>query len=946
MEQIEIQHLTFTYPGADTPALNDVSLSLAPGSFSVLCGRSGSGKSTLLRQLKPALAPNGKRAGMILYNGTPLSALDGETAAKEIGFLLQNPDRQMVTDKVWHELAFGLENLGLSQQEIHLRVGETAAYFGMESWFYRETSQLSGGQKQLLALASAMALRPKILLLDEPTAQLDPIHTENFWAALKKINQNLGVTILLSEHRLEQVLPLCDRLVVMEKGKISFSDWPQKTVKTLIETGHPMSLAAPDAARICAGLTMGNSLPSEAQEPLYSDGKLPLSIKEGRTFLSDYTAAHPPKEGVPAAQPAASAPVVLSAKNLWFRYEKEGRDILHGLSLSVEKGSLFAVMGGTGSGKSTLLSLLSGNQKPLSGKISAQGRVLCLPQDPACLFLKDTVEKDLLSVTADRKQVKETAGLCGISHLLSRHPFDLSGGEQQRAALAKLLLCQPDILLLDEPTKGMDAFFKTELAGIFAQLRTCGMTILMVSHDVNFCAEHASGCAFLFGGELTAFADTQSFFAGNNYYTTDARRISSGILPRCITAKEVLACFQKEIPGPLHSNSLENSASHNGETLSPAEKAGSEKTATWQDITQNSASTNGETLPPAEKTRTKKTSTWQDATQNSASTNGEALSPVEKAGSEKTPTWQDPTQNSVPTNGETLPPAEKARTKKTATWQDATQNSASTNGETLPPAEKAGNIEPPPQQDADDPPSPERKHSKNFYTLLSCLFLLVSVPLILWTGIRYFDDRRYYFISLCILGCALAASAIDFEGRRPRARELVLIAVMTGTAVLSRSALYMVPQFKPMTAMVIIAGISMGSRYGFATGALAAFISNFFFGQGPWTPWQMFAYGIIGFTAGLLPETLKKCGSKAAVLLLSLFGFLATLIFYGGIMNPASILMTQADASFGVLLASYLPGLPFDLMHGVSTAVFLLLLAKPIRKKVERIQQKYGLLLH
>ena len=888
MEQIEIQHLTFTYPGADTPALNDVSLSLAPGSFSVLCGRSGSGKSTLLRQLKPALAPNGKRAGMILYNGTPLSALDGETAAKEIGFLLQNPDRQMVTDKVWHELAFGLENLGLSQQEIHLRVGETAAYFGMESWFYRETSQLSGGQKQLLALASAMALRPKILLLDEPTAQLDPIHTENFWAALKKINQNLGVTILLSEHRLEQVLPLCDRLVVMEKGKISFSDWPQKTVKTLIETGHPMSLAAPDAARICAGLTMGNSLPSEAQEPLYSDGKLPLSIKEGRTFLSDYTAAHPPKEGVPAAQPAASAPVVLSAKNLWFRYEKEGRDILHGLSLSVEKGSLFAVMGGTGSGKSTLLSLLSGNQKPLSGKISAQGKVLRLPQDPACLFLKDTVEKDLLSVTADRKQVKETAGLCGISHLLSRHPFDLSGGEQQRAALAKLLLCRPDILLLDEPTKGMDAFFKTELAGIFAQLRSCGMTILMVSHDVNFCAEHASGCAFLFGGELTAFADTRSFFAGNNYYTTDARRISSGILPRCITAKEVLSCFQKEIPGSLHPNSLENSVSPIGETLSPAEKAGSEKTSTWQ----------------------------------------------------------NPTQNSATINGETLPPAEKAGSEKTATWQDITQNSATINGETLPPAEKAGNIAPPPQQDADAPPSPERKHSKNFYTLLSCLFLLVSVPLILWTGIRYFDDRRYYFISLCILGCALAASAIDFEGRRPRARELVLIAVMTGTAVLSRSALYMVPQFKPMTAMVIIAGISMGSRYGFATGALAAFISNFFFGQGPWTPWQMFAYGIIGFTAGLLPETLKKCSSKAAVLLLSLFGFLATLVFYGGIMNPASILMTQADASFGVLLASYLPGLPFDLMHGVSTAVFLLLLAKPIRKKVERIQQKYGLLLH
>ena len=917
MEQIEIQHLTFTYPGADTPALNDVSLSLAPGSFSVLCGRSGSGKSTLLRQLKPALAPNGKRAGMILYNGTPLSALDGETAAKEIGFLLQNPDRQMVTDKVWHELAFGLENLGLSQQEIHLRVGETAAYFGMESWFYRETSQLSGGQKQLLALASAMALRPKILLLDEPTAQLDPIHTENFWVALKKINQNLGVTILLSEHRLEQVLPLCDRLVVMEEGKISFSDWPQKTVKTLIETGHPMSLAAPDAARICAGLTMGNSLPSKAQEPLYSDGKLPLSIKEGRTFLSDYTAVHPPKEGVPAAQPAASAPVVLSAKNLWFRYEKEGRDILHGLSLSVEKGSLFAVMGGTGSGKSTLLSLLSGNQKPLSGKISAQGRVLLLPQDPACLFLKDTVEKDLLSVTADRKQVKETAGLCGISHLLSRHPFDLSGGEQQRAALAKLLLCRPDILLLDEPTKGMDAFFKTELAGIFTQLRSCGMTILMVSHDVNFCAEHASGCAFLFGGELTAFADTRSFFAGNNYYTTDARRISSGILPRCITAKEVLACFQKEIPGPLHPNSPENSASHNGETLSPAEKAGSEKTATWQDITQNSASHNGEALSPAEKARTKKTATWQDIMQNSVSPIGETLSPAEKAGSEKTPTWQDPTQNF-----------------------------ASPIGEALSPAEKAGNIAPPPQQDADDPPFPERKHSKNFYTLLSCLFLLVSVPLILWTGIRYFDDRRYYFISLCILGCALAASAIDFEGRRPRARELVLIAVMTGTAVLSRSALYMVPQFKPMTAMVIIAGISMGSRYGFATGALAAFISNFFFGQGPWTPWQMFAYGIIGFTAGLLPETLKKCGSKAAVLLLSLFGFLATLVFYGGIMNPASILMTQADASFGVLLASYLPGLPFDLMHGVSTAVFLLLLAKPIRKKVERIQQKYGLLLH
>lgn len=841
MEQIAVKHLTFTYPNAAQPALFDVSLSLAPGSFSVLCGPSGCGKSTFLRQLKPSLTPNGKQSGSILYHGRPLSALTEAEAAGEIAFILQNPERQMVTNKVWHELAFGLESLGIPQEEMHLRIGEIAAYFGMEAWLYQDTDSLSGGQKQLLALASAMALRPRLLLLDEPTAQLDPIHTEHFLAALQKINRELGVTVLLSEHRLDGVLPLCDRLIVMDAGRITADGTPQESLKLLFAAGHPMAFAAPDAAKIAAGLSG-------------TEAALPLSVRDGRAFLADYRQTHPPKPAENIQPEPNTVPPALTAKNLWFRYTKQEEDILRGLSLSVPRGVLYAVMGGTGSGKSTLLSLLSGGRKSVNGRIQTDGRVLLLPQDPACLFLKDTVEKDLLSVCKDRKRLDETAVLCAISHLLNRHPYDLSGGEQQRAALAKLLLCQPDILLLDEPTKGLDAFFKRTLAQIFKKLQHGGVTLLMVSHDVHFCAEYADGCAFLFGGTLTDFENPRDFFIKNTCYTTDARRISAGLLPACVTVRDVLQRFNK---------------------------------TSSKDHTKN-----------------------KNRPDSSDCANSKDRTDLENH-------TGDETRTNFPIQPETKSAASKSKAAK------KTQ------------AAKA----------AVSPAEHKKRAGLRLSTLLSLLFLLISVPLILWVGMRYFGDRRYYFISLCILGCALIAFAIDFEGQRPRARELVLLSVMTGIAVLSRSAFYMFPQFKPMTALVIITGISMGSRYGFAVGALAAFVSNFFFGQGPWTPWQMFAYGCIGFVSGLLPVWLRRCQTKGAVLLLSLFGFLATLVFYGGIMNPASILMTQADASVGALLASFLPGLPFDLIHAVSTAVTLLLLARPICSKISRIRDKYGLVL-
>ena len=279
MELLQVKDLSFTYPNRDEAALSGLNFTVERGSFTVLCGQSGSGKTTLLRLLKRELAPHGTLGGEILYCNEPLADLDDRRSTAEIGFVRQDPDEQLVTDKVWHELAFGPESLGMKTADIRRRVGEMASYFGIQSWYHNDTDRLSGGQKQLLNLAAVMVMQPKLLLLDEPTSQLDPIAAADFIATLQKLNRELGLTILLSEHRLEEVFPVADRVIVMERGKPCLSGTPRELCAVLRD--HPLALGLPSASRIWAGLDV-------ADEPC------PLTGREGG---SCWSAAFPTTRG-------------------------------------------------------------------------------------------------------------------------------------------------------------------------------------------------------------------------------------------------------------------------------------------------------------------------------------------------------------------------------------------------------------------------------------------------------------------------------------------------------------------------------------------------------------------------------------------------------------------------------------------------------------------------
>lgn len=546
MEHFDIQNLTFSHAAAKGKlSLDGVSLRIRAGEFLVLCGRSGSGKTTLLRHLKTVLTPNGKRSGEILFCGAPLAQVSGRDQAAKIGFVMQNPDDQIVTDKVWHELAFGLESLGCDQTAMRTRVAEMACYFGIQDWFHRDVATLSGGQKQLLNLASIMAMQPEVLILDEPTSQLDPIAASDFLNTVRKINTELGTTVIITEHRLEDIFPYADRAVVMDSGKIIADDAPANVGQLLFEQKNPMFAAMPTPVRVFygAGCT----------------GESPLTVRQGRNWLSREFPAVPKIKAEPASAPTEVENPALSLKELWFRYEKDGRDILRGVSAEITAGEIYAILGGNGAGKSTTLKAVCGICRPYRGKIRLFGKpmekystkelfrgcIAMLPQDPKSLFVKKTVREDLAEMTADADKIARTAELCQITPLLESHPYDLSGGEQQRAALAKVLLTEPKLLLLDEPTKGIDSFFKETFAAILADLKKQGITIVMVSHDVEFCARYADRVSMFFDGQILTTDTPRRFFGNNSFYTTAAHRMSRHVFDMAVTAEDVIDLYRK-----------------------------------------------------------------------------------------------------------------------------------------------------------------------------------------------------------------------------------------------------------------------------------------------------------------------------------------------------------------------------------------------------------------
>lgn len=603
METIRFSNISFRYPLAENDALKNINLSVKESEFMVLCGKSGCGKTTLLRHMKKNMMPYGNLSGDILYRGCDLAELGDRESTSEIGYVQQNPDNQLVTDKVWHELAFGLESLGCDNYTIKRRVSEMASYFDIQTWFRKDVSKLSGGQKQLLNLASIMAMQPKLLVLDEPTSQLDPIAASEFLRTIYKINRDLGTTVILSEHRLEEAFTMADRVAVMDEGKIVALDSPRRIGGFLsgrkavgnhgisaepekneskgydndethdragfkscdsAQNCHPMFYGLPTVTKIfhstLKSAGCGNNL---TENTLKSPLESPLTIREGRLWIKDmveksgrvFNSRYGKYSGLENVEEAekrkerkyTEGDCVIDISGLWFRYDQRSQDILRDLNLKVEKGELFCILGGNGVGKSTALKAISNVVKAQRGKVSVSGKQAMLPQNPQALFTEISVEDELMEGIHYEEgsdedkvgKVLEMLEIMEISHLRKSHPYDLSGGEQQRLALGKVLLLNPDVILLDEPTKGLDPFFKISLAGIFKKLTAKGKTLLMVSHDIEFCAQYGDKCAMFFDGNIVSQGSPKEFFSGNNFYTTAANKISREYIPEAITWEEV-----------------------------------------------------------------------------------------------------------------------------------------------------------------------------------------------------------------------------------------------------------------------------------------------------------------------------------------------------------------------------------------------------------------------
>lgn len=805
-----INSFSFIYSDSSEKVLNNINITIRRGEFVVICGESGCGKTTLLKNLKTEVQPSGQRMGKIYYDEQDIRSYDMQVLAGRIGYVSQEADSQLVTDMVWHELAFGLENMGFDNQSIRKRVAECASFFGIQHIFNKKTNSLSGGQKQLVNLASVMVMRPDVIILDEPTSQLDPISAAEFISVLGRINRESGTTIIMTEHRLEDVFELCSRVVVMSHGKVISDEGVNEAARislTCEDNYAAVSAAMPAAIRVSGALG--------------EKDQFPLSVADGRRWLTEWMDnkrtnncnnkrcnEHSKETSVKMKHRKNDMAVQLN--DIWFRYKDSKEDVLKGLNINISKGTIYAVNGGNGTGKSTLLSVIAGIDKQYRGKVKiAKGlSPAYIPQRPELLFTADTVEKELETMFISNtplfdSKLKDTIKTCCLEHLLTRNPFDLSGGEKQRTALAKILLSDNDIILLDEPSKGMDALFKQKFGYLLKELCRSGKTILLVSHDIEFCAEFADNCGMLFDGIITAEGETKQFFLDNSYYTTQVVKITRDIVDGCVTVDDVVNRFT---------------------TTDTADKVAEDESIETEDV---------------------------------------VIEEVSEVLTDK----------------------------------------------------------------------PKRK-----YTWCISLIYLIMIPLTVWAGNALFTDRKYYFISLLIVLESIIPFFISFEKSRPGIKKIVVIAVMCAICVAGRQAFYMLPGCKPVVALVIISGIALGAEAGFVVGSMTMLVSNMFFGQGPWTPWQMLAMGVVGLISGILFYR-TNLDAKKHKFILSIAGVLISLIIYSGIVNMCMPLTTQVNININMIIAAYISGLPFDLLQAFTTALILFLIADPMIKRIRRVMK-------
>ena len=977
MKIIELKKLSFRYSGEDKEVLSDIDLAIEEDGFYVICGASGSGKSTLLRQLKTSLQPVGQRSGRILYYGRDLEEVSQYTQSAKIGFVFQNPDTQIVTDKVWHELAFGLESIGMPQDMIRVRVAEMASYFGIQNWFYQSTDTLSGGQKQLLNLASVMVMHPKVLLLDEPVSQLDPIAAADFMATVHKLHAEFGITVIMAEHSLEEVAAYVDEVIFMKEGRL-IAKGKMEELGNILETHDPsMEEILTVPMQIARGY---EKLQKKKEDTAFTtNDRIPYTVALGQKWMAQrfplakqeeikgfpftkqeetekfafakqeeaqrflgakqeeagrFTSVkQKEKKSLPAKNSkkqnrgkrsfdGKKIPFAIQCTELCYHYPQADVDVVDHLSLFVEEGAIFALMGGNGSGKTTTLHLLGGLLKPQKGTIEFFGRSLTkykekelrngilgvLPQDPTTLFVRKTVEEDLYEVLEDQKeqnQIKTFFGetkqeiwqnviaLLGIEDLLKKHPYDLSGGEQQKAALAKVLLRQPAILLLDEPTKGLDAGSKKRLGELLVGLSQKKVTILMVSHDIEFCAKYATKTGLFFDGNIASMQDTKEFFVENHFYTTAANRMCRNYFPDVVTVQDAIrVCTDTDIEDcnefVLKVVEQEKAVQEkNNQNKAEQDKIEQEK------VQQNKMQQDKEEQKKDEQSKNEQEKAKQDR--------AEGLSAENINGNKNEINGKASVQNSD----------SDAVTERTTKERIATERENS-------------------------------KHSVDTKQILSVVLTeLIGIPLCIAIGFFFFGDRKYLFISMmtAVLSCIPFWTSLS-RGKYS-AKKVVLIAVLVAIATAGRSVFFMFPGIKPMAAVVIVTGISLGAEAGFLTGSLTMLLSNMLFGQGPWTPWQMFSMGLIGLLAGLLAAAGKERMEKRSSL--CLLGLISPLVIYGGIMNFASLLMMSYTINKESIIAIYLSGIPMDLLHAVSTVVFLAVGGKPMLEKIERVKKKHGI---
>lgn len=480
MALIEIKNLIFSYPDATENALAGINFSVEEGEICLVIGKSGSGKSTLLRLLKKEIAPYGNISGEI------------NLKTDSIGFVNQNIESNIVTDTVRSELAFAPQSMGKSREKTSLIIAEAASYFNLGGVFDKKTESLSGGTKQITALASAFTAGAELLILDEPVSQLDPAAAEEFINIILKLNREQGTTVLISSHRIENILPYADRVAVMEAGKIIFCGTPAETAEFLIGSGNDMKAALPPYTQVFRGN--------------------PIDFREAKRAAYELIC----KE----KEIAGKNDNTITVKGICFTYKKGFPDVFYGLDYRAEQGKINAIVGANGSGKTTLLKCIGGVLKCYGGKIKAKGKTAYMPQNVQTLFVKDTVFEEI--------ENEELLIRFGLTNLADRNPFDLSGGEAQRLAFAKILSVNADILLLDEPTKSVDAPFAAQFAEMLRELTNDGKTVIITTHDLEFAGRYADNAAFLFDGKIAASAGSREFFSMLETYTTSISRLTKG----------------------------------------------------------------------------------------------------------------------------------------------------------------------------------------------------------------------------------------------------------------------------------------------------------------------------------------------------------------------------------------------------------------------------------